>query len=297
MRLLSTKYIVIFLTLYLSSKTLSQNIITLQVPKDKKTIKFIVLSDIHISNDKSKDEKLTRFVDVINASNDIDLIAITGDIVSSIFPADKHKSDRNNRLIKAINILKKLRVPFYLAMGNHDYKIDNERDSDASFSTLEINYMENLWTRITKLDPYYSIRVGRFSFIFLNSVRGRPYNRYLDNEQIHWFEKELRDSDYAIIFVHHPPADGKLLSVLANKKFITQKTDEIFFKVLKNYKHKVKAIFCGHLHKKLYYEIFEQIPVYVSDSFGESKLPDMLYVELVLDKTCSIIIKQKTLKP
>lgn len=289
MRRLDHKYIAILLIL-LFSQALGQG--TVKIPNDRKTINFIVISDVHISNDKSKDERLMQLVEMVNApEKSVDFLVITGDLVSSIFVAGKERSDGNNRLLKAVQILKNLKIPFFPVMGNHDYKIDNAKDSDASFSIGEIDSAENIWIKTTGFKSYYCVLVKNCSFVFLNSMRGRPNGKFFDEEQLNWFEDILYNSECVIIFTHHPPLDERVL--FSGKNFITPWVENRFFELLRKYKSKIKSIFCGHIHKKLFYRIFDQIPVYVSDSFGESKKAHLFYVQIKSGKTCKVIVNTK----
>jgi len=121
----------------------------------------IFISDTHISNDTAKDRRLSFLVNQINsgAFPGVEFLLHGGDVVASVY--DEHPRNfpykARNRLAKAISILNKLKVPFYLAMGNHDYKIWQNRDSDSYFPKEEILQMETIWAMQTGFEPYYAM--------------------------------------------------------------------------------------------------------------------------------------------
>ena len=55
-------------------------------------------------------------------------------------------------------------------MGNHDYKIDSDRDSDAPFQKKELMRMEKIWKEMTDFDPFYAVFYRGWKFIFMHSI-------------------------------------------------------------------------------------------------------------------------------
>jgi len=265
-------------------------------PNENRILKFAVISDLHISNDPAKEIRLKTLIEKINLIPNLKFVAITGDLVSSIYYAKNGEcnDEENNRLIKTLNLLQKLKTPFYICMGNHDYKINNKRDSDAPFNLDEIIYIEKIWKEITGFDPFYHLEFENCSFIFLNSMRGRYLNKFFDDDQLEWLENILKKSNCTIIFSHYPPTENKLLSTFSPKNFITPKNEEKFFNILNKYKHKIKAIFCGHIHKKLHYQILNSIPVWIAESFADSKKTPFLLVEINLNEGYNATVKVQT---
>lgn len=234
--------------------------------------KFIVISDIHISNDESKDQKLAGFIDEINNGklSDAELLVITGDNVSSYY-ANRNNGDgfENNRALKLMAILKNLEKPYLIALGNHDYKIDRDKDSDAPFTFDEINNIEILWKEHAEVEPFYSFDHKDVRFIILNSMRGRYLNRSFDNEQINWLVGQMKEKKPTFLFFHHPIRTDNFRIWGKPKDLITPENEEKFFSILSKYKDQVKGIFVGHGHMWIDDKLFNTIPVYETASFGE----------------------------
>lgn len=236
---------------------------------------ILVLSDIHISNDESKDMRLRNLVDSINAGHfeNLDLLVATGDLVSSFYNKRNNGDDfDNNRAAKLNSIIKEIKIPYYLALGNHDYKIDGDKDSDAPFSFEEIDTMETLWKKFAGLEePFYSVNHKGWKLIFLNSMRGRYLERFFDDDQINFLENQLLEGKPSLIFFHHPIKSDNIPDLKKPKDLITAKSEPELFKILDENKTIVKGIFEGHVHRWLEDKLFGAIPVYMTDSFADNE--------------------------
>ncbi len=121
---------------------------------------ILVMSDIHIKNSKSRDERLAKMVDNINKGKfpGVEFVVTTGDNATSFYdnyyPDSLDKS--YNRLGRFVYIMSKLNIPKYFAVGNHEYKIESDRDSDAPYDKEEIEKLTKMWTDVTGFQPYYS---------------------------------------------------------------------------------------------------------------------------------------------
>lgn len=237
--------------------------------------KFIaVISDVHISNDQSKVDRLSKLVDRINNGSNptIERLIITGDCVSSVY-ADYQNGEapNNNRLEKFVDCLKPINVPYYPVMGNHDFKIDKERDSDAPFDKTEIEQMEQIWVETTGFQPYYEIDYEGWKLLFLNSMNGKYQNKHFDENQLEWLQKELQDDSPALLFFHHPIKTDNTRIWCKQKDLITQEKEPKFFSILSKYKNVIKGIFVGHGHMWVSDKLFDEINVYETDSFGDDQ--------------------------
>lgn len=240
----------------------------------KSDFSIMVLSDIHISNDKSKDERLVNLVNAINQSKfeKLDFVVATGDNVSSFYN-NRNKGDSldNNRVAKLYDIMNDIEIPFYLALGNHDYKIDRDKDSDAPFTFQEIDTMEVLWNKFGHIEPYYSVKHKGWNFILLNSMRGRYLKRFFDNDQINFLRDQLAERKPSLIFFHHPIKSDNVPDLKKPKDLITAKSEPELFKILNENKTIIKGIFEGHVHQWFVDKLFGTIPVYMTDSFGDNE--------------------------
>lgn len=250
--------------------------------EDNYGFKFLVISDIHVSTNLSHEVRLKEFVNKFNTHDSINegvyFIATTGDNISYVYSS--RDSDRdlitNNHLRKYMNIMSNLSVPVYSSMGNHEYKIDKNRDSDGFFPENEILELEKLWKKETGLEPYYAIGKGDFKLVFLNSMRGRFVNRFFDDNQMLWLNDQLLNSDNVVLFFHHPIRTDNIEYWYKKKEgTITEEIEPMFFDLLLKNKKKIKAMFVGHGHRWMTDKLFETIPVYETSSFGDNE--DFMY--------------------
>lgn len=234
----------------------------------------MLLSDVHISNDETKDERLSGLIDSINAGSfeDLEALLFTGDNVSSFY-RDRYEGDSltNNRAVKFIKILEDIEIPYYIALGNHDYKIDSDKDSDEPFTFEEIDTMEVLWEKFGDLEPYYSVEINGWKMIMLNSMRGRYLNRAFDDEQIKFLKEELEENKPALLFFHHPIKTDNERIWCKPKDLITPEKEMEFFKIVKENKEQIKGIFVGHGHMWVEDMLYDTIPVYETDSFADNE--------------------------
>lgn len=234
---------------------------------------IMVLSDIHISNDETKDNRMKDIVNSINAGDfkNLDLLVTTGDNVSS-FQTDRNagKALSNQRGQRFYNIISKVKVPYLIALGNHDYKIDSDRDSDDPFSKSDIDTMEVLWKDIADLEPFFSYQHKGWNFIILNSMRGRYLDRFFDDDQMKFLENELQKEMPTLLFFHHPIETDNMKNLNRPTDIASPKTEPEFYRLVKEYKENIKGIFAGHIHRWLEDTIFESVPVYVTDSFADN---------------------------
>ena len=236
------------------------------------TLKFIVISDIHISSDQSKDERLKTFINEINNGkySDAEFLAITGDNVSSYY-SNRNEGDgfENNRTLKLMSMLKELNKPYLIALGNHDYKIDRDKDSDAPFTIDEIKEIEKLWKEHAGLEPYYSMEINGYKMIVLNSMRGMYLNKRFDPDQLNWFADQLKANMPVFLFFHHPVQSDNFKIWGKPKDLATPENEDKFFAILAKYKSNIKGIFVGHGHMWISDTLFNTIPIYETASFGE----------------------------
>lgn len=258
-------------------------------------LKFIVISDIHISNDESKDERLKTFINDINYEkfSDIDFLAITGDNVSSYY-SDRNGGDGfdNNRALKLTSILKELKKPYLMALGNHDYKIDRNKDSDAPFTVDEINEIEKLWKEQSGLEPYYSIELNGYKMIVLNSMRGMYLDKRFDPDQLNWLAGQMKDNMPLFLFFHHPLQSDNFKIWAKPKDLATPENEEKFFAILAKYKSNIKGIFVGHGHMWISDTLFNEIPVYETASFGEGN--GLNYYLVSIDETGKLTVEKNS---
>ena len=243
---------------------------------------FMVISDTHISNDTSKDKRLKDFITKINRGEflGVELLFITGDVVSSHYVQYDSLNNRKetSRLQKAVDIFNVLNIPYYLIMGNHDYKIDSQHDSDYPYSLSYLQKMEDIWQRTTGRPPNFSFIYKGWKFIILSSFRGRQRKQHFSDNQLDWLKKELNNDLPSLLFFHHPLKSDHFKIWCSFNTRINPKRDSQFYDILYKHKNSIKGIFVGHGHFWVHDSLFEKIPVYETDSFADNEKAQFLIV-------------------
>ena len=262
----------------------------LKKERNNNQFKFLVLSDIHVSDNESHEIRLNELVEKFNTdkilSNDLDFVTATGDNVSYLYSNRDLNRDSlpNNKLRSYINAMSNLNVPYHSCMGNHEYKIDKKRDADGFFSEFEILEMEKIWKKETGLEPYYSIKKGDFTLLFLNSNRGRYQNNFFGTIQINWIKNQIAESKNVIMFYHHPMSTDNIEYWYKKRSgTITKEIEPDFYDLLSQNNDKIKAIFVGHGHKWMHDILFNSIMVYQTTSFGDNEEFMFYSVEVLND--------------
>jgi len=233
----------------------------------------LVISDTHVSNDESKIYRLNWLIEKINTRKipAVDLVFITGDVVSSVY--SEYPDTADNRLQKAVITLSKLNVPFLMAMGNHDYKISRNRDSDVYFPRDELRQMEKIWKKYTGFDPYYSYLHKGWKFIILNSMYARDEHRAFGAGQLEWLQKQLKEPLPTVLFLHHPLETDNLRIWCKPNDLITERIEPEFYRLLEIHSPMIKGVFVGHGHRWINDTLFDSIKVFESESFGDESEP------------------------
>jgi hypothetical protein len=237
----------------------------------------MLLADVQLSNDESKDNRFADIIKAVNTGefNDLEFLITVGDNVSSFYrDRPGGESFDNYRAAKFMSILKEIEIPYYLALGNHDYKIHSDRDSDAPFSFNDIDTMEVLWKQLADVEPYFAFDHKGWNFITLNSMRGRYLKRFFDDDQMNFLEDELEKGKPSLLFFHHPIQTDNTPKAYLNKydenDLITPGSEKRFFEIVKQHKDNIKGIFFGHAHMWLSDKLYGEIPVYMTDSFADN---------------------------
>lgn len=199
-------------------------------------IKFVQVTDSHVSVDSDYSQKVLKSaVEDINKQTGISFVVFTGDNINNPTPEN---------LRKFVEIVSKLNVPYYIAVGNHDvYK-----SKDMS----KIRYYQILRERnllYPQRSANYKFKKGEFVFLILDGAKEiiPGAGGYYRESTLAWLDKEL--TKYAgspvIIFQHFPVEypEG------AGNRLRTHKTYRVedYNEILENH-HNVLAIISGHFH-------------------------------------------------
>lgn len=222
----------------------------------KNKMKLIIFSDIHYLNkrpeviDYNYSRKLTQYciplmtnlIDKINNEFKPDAVINLGDLIEDTLD---EKQDLEN-LQYIWNYLKKINVPFYSAIGNHDIR---------SMSNLD---------GIHKIMEYkktsFSVDSNGYHLIILNTeirnnlgteTGGIYKTQYVSENDIKWLKNDLENNNLpAIIFTHFGLAEDDMkenywfyidseLALLKNRKEIKE--------IIKNDAN-IVCVFSGHQH-------------------------------------------------
>ncbi len=261
---------------------------------------ILIVSDTHVSNDDSKIERLNCLTDKINRGDypGLAFVVNTGDVVSSIYKSynPENADHKQSRLFNALVAFNRLEVPYYWVMGNHDYKIDSDRDSDAPYEKDEILFMEKIWKQMTGFDAYYSFEYGGWKFVVSNSMHGRYKHRSFDEDQLDWFASELEAEVPIVLFFHHPLQTDNFRIWSGAGASILPEVEQRFYSILEKNVNQIKGIFVGHGHLFVQDHLFDKIKVYETASFADDK--DMPHLVVGIDTTSqSINVGKKTITP
>jgi len=224
-------------------------------PSDSKFY-FAVVADSHIideyykgpeSNQEDTEsilksaERLQSARDVINGLTPrMERVFLVGDYFHNYPSADidfyfKHKT----RIDHAKEITDQFAAPVHVGFGNHDYW--------ATGMPRETSH--ELFRRKLGLKPYYSVDYKGWKFIHLNNFLGytwskgdakfKPSQGSLGEEQLNWFEAELRQQKPSFVFIHYP------LTIVETKEV----RDYGVHALIKQHRDSIQRVVSGHWHK------------------------------------------------
>lgn len=207
-----------------------------------KTINFAIASDIHYSaqsfdgsqRDISKAPKaLKGFIERVNEKN-YDFVIFLGDSID--------KSNEEN-LYGFLNIVKNIKTPYYLVMGNHDvHKISGMEKK----TFLDIVSKESKYQKKAK-GSYYFCPTPDIIVIVLDSVSaGMPSAHGIFTQKtLGWLDDVLTKNNEkkAVIFQHVPyitPYENPTHDIM-------EKTE---YRAVINRHDNILAVIAGHYHKE-----------------------------------------------
>jgi DNA repair exonuclease SbcCD nuclease subunit len=245
--------------------------------------KAVILSDLHVNgSDPARLDRIRHVVDNINAGKHgaIDFVVVTGDAVSTI----QHDSGTESHILQMLTELNRLTTfpYYYIALGNHDYRLNSADDTDVQHTLEWLQYRESIWSAAP--DPwsvppgvpkYESFDYNGWRFFILNSYRGNyiSASRHFDAEELNWLSSQLASAQQqgklVTIFMHHPLKTDHF-SLVWGSDLITSDTDPGFYNLLNTYQDKIKHIFVGHGHHFQADTLYGKIQVRETASLGES---------------------------
>ena len=267
--------------------------------------KLIVFSDIHYLDERPKKlnaklkRKLTQYAEeivmkLIDEIHDTkpDLSICLGDLIEDTYNHDKDIANYTY----IWNILKKIPVPFYSALGNHDLRTMYSRKEIE-----EIMQYEN---------ATFSFNMNGYHFIILTTDIKRDVGKqdggiykaqHMSEEEISWLKEDLlKNTLPCIIFTHFGLAEDRQIGNYWFQEY-PEKALMANRKEVKNIIHNdenVIAIFNGHQHwtkqlkedGKSYYVVGS-----LTENIDMQGHPDGVYLEIVLENR-EIHVTEKHIK-
>jgi 3',5'-cyclic AMP phosphodiesterase CpdA len=262
------------------------------------SFKFIVISDVHVrlpgnlddavyDNAKNR-EHFNGALDLIKTNHpDADFVIVNGDNTGCLFShsLEDYGIGEDNPAETFKTMMDSLGMPFYVALGNHDYQDGFNVSARQGITASDPASMEAVWKKVLGIDPYYSFVHKGVRFIILNSTRGPSYTEpcpsatvetgckgSFDNAQMAWLETELQSPEPCLIFIHHPViTDHNALKTWSAAGLAMQvRADDRFYAVARSNKDRIKGIFVGHGHLKEKDTLEDTIPVHETASIGDT---------------------------
>jgi hypothetical protein len=220
------------------------------------TFRFAVIADSHIIDPFYKGPegnaedtesifqtaaRLTSARDLLNALQPApEKVFLVGDYFHNYPSTDIDFYFQNEtRLDLAKKITDKFHMPVHVGFGNHDYDVPRF-SRDAS---------HELFRRKFNVKPYYSVEHKGWKFVHLNNFLGATwtpgdaaFNKQmgsLGEEQLNWFEAELREHKPTFVFVHFP------LTIVAPK----ERAEYGLHSLVKRYRENIQLVVSGHWHR------------------------------------------------
>ena len=211
------------------------------VPVYAKSLKFVQVTDTHLSIDGSGNgsrdvsksvQNLKNTVNTINKMTDISFVVFSGDNIDS---ADEESLHEFGKITQALN------VPYYLILGNHDsYNMGGITKED--YFNIVKQYNKNQ----KNVRSYYYITPDSESVVILldGATEYIPSSHgYYPEEELAWLDNVLAKfkNKNAIIIQHFPyvePVENKSHRIV---------DPELYFEVINKHKN-IFAIFSGHYH-------------------------------------------------
>ena len=201
-------------------------------------VKFAQITDVHLSaNSEFSINVLKTAIQDINSQPEISFVVFTGDNISN-------PKEENLKLFA--KEIKKLKVPYYVAVGNHDvYK---------SGGLSKVKYYEILREAnpfLLQRSANYKFRKNGFVFLVVDGAKEIIPGSvgYYREDTLKWLEKELSQYDKKqkqVIILQHFPVEypqGVESSLRTHKTYKVENYQVILSKY-----HNVLAVITGHFH-------------------------------------------------
>lgn len=199
-------------------------------------IKFVQIADAHVSASSEYSQKVLKSaVDDINSQQGISFVVFTGDNINN-------PTEENLRTF--VKIASKLKVPYYVAVGNHDVYKSKDMSKVRYYEILRESHL-----LYPQRASNYEFHKDGFIFLVVDGAKEVIPGAvgYYKKDTLAWLDKILSQNSKksVIIFQHFPVEypDG------AENRLKTHKTYKVedYRAVLEKH-HNVLAVVSGHFH-------------------------------------------------
>lgn len=199
-------------------------------------IKFIQITDAHLSVDSEYSQKVLKSaVEDINNQQDVSFVIFTGDNINNPTPEN---------LREFVKIVSKLKVPYYVAVGNHDVYKSKDMSKVRYYQILrETNIF------YPQRSANYAFKKNDFVFLIVDGAKEiiPGSGGYYRESTLNWLDKELtKYADKSVIILQHFPVEYPEGSEVRLKTHKTYR-DEDYKEILGKHKN-VLAVITGHFH-------------------------------------------------
>lgn len=225
-------------------------------------IKFVQLTDLHVSVGNENDFLLQNIIKEINNSEN-EFVVVTGDLTNR---------GANDELKQVHSILAKLKIPYYVISGNH-----------------ETNWSESAGLTYKKIFGQDRFVFSKGDYLFIGFPCG-PYMKmgdgFVKHEDVLWLDKTLNDSlknstKKVLNFAHYP-----LDNSVSNYKEVLSVLE----------KYPTVASFCGHGHTLKKYD-FSGLSGVMGASITSRDGKTKSYNEVIVSKDSISIYQKEIDKP
>lgn len=192
-------------------------------------VRLVQVTDIRYSQ-KENSDTIKTFVQKINQRNDIDFVVFTGDNIN------RPNEDDLKQFIKEI---KKLKCPFYIALG--------ERDVNKHKHLGKIEYNKILRKQIFRYkkyaNPNYTFEKNGLVFVVADGSKDviPSTNGYYKESVLSWLDEQLKhNSKKNVIILQHFP----IIPPLEKEMYYTYEPEKYLEILAKN--PNAKAVISGH---------------------------------------------------
>ena len=202
-----------------------------------RSIKFIQVTDVHYNRTVQYQEDLLKsLVRDINKQKDVSFVVFTGDNIDNPKPED---------LAAFMKIIRKLHVPYYIVIGNHDvFKSANLSKERYTEIVREYNifWPHRKWN--------YSFHKKGYTFLVVDGAKEvipGPVG-YYRKDTLAWVDKQISKNKRhpVIILQHYPILNSPEFGTARLKTHCTYQPEK-YFEVLNKHDN-VLAIVSGHFH-------------------------------------------------